>query len=121
MQIEVVIHNHGEDRILEFLRDFRRQVMATLQEFQSAFDAVNAETTRIGALIQSLTERLAETGLSAEDEAATLAQLSAAGERLRAVGASVTEPVPPVDPNEPPVPVDPNPVEVDPATGRRRR
>ena len=70
--------------------------MSKLEDFQAALAAVDAETTRIGVLIQELLAKLAAGGLTADEEAGILASLNAAGERLKAVGTSVEEPVPPL-------------------------
>lgn len=102
MKIEIHVHNHNrneecESQVLHELRDLRREIMAKLEDFEAALKAVDDETTRIGNLIQELTEQLNRTDLTAEQEAEILAKLSAAGERLKGVGTSVEEPVPPPD------------------------
>ena len=73
--------------------------MAKLEDFQRALADVDAETTRIGAKVQELLDKLAQGGLSAEEEAAVLAQLGAAAERLKLVAKDPENPVPPPDPN----------------------
>lgn len=67
----------------------------TLKKFEEAFEVLNQETTRIGTKMQELLDRLAAGGLSEEEEAGILAQLSAAGERLKAIGADPATPIPP--------------------------
>lgn len=69
--------------------------MATMEDFQAALSAVDTETTRIGDYIATLTKQLAAGGMTAEQEASVLTGLQAAAERLKGVGSSVQQPVPP--------------------------
>jgi len=101
MSIELHIHHHDENNaelkeIMDFLKRFRRDIMATLAQFQTALAEIDVETTRLGTLIEELTAKILAGGMSDADEQAALAQLAAAGARLKLVGASVEVPVPPV-------------------------
>ncbi len=96
------IHQTG-DNIRADIYTFRGEVMAQLQEFKDALAAVDAETTRIGDYILQLLEQQQRTDLTADQEAEVLASLTAAANRLKAVGTSVEEPVPTEPLPEPPV------------------
>ncbi len=62
--------------------------MATQAEFEAAFAELDAETTRIGAVIDDLVAKLNAGGLTAEQETAILAQVKAETDKLRALGAN---------------------------------
>ncbi len=68
--------------------------MANLQDFKDALAKVDAETTRIGDYIKQLVDQLKAGGMTDAQEAEALAGLTAAADRLKAVGTSVEEPVP---------------------------
>jgi len=70
--------------------------MPTIAEFETAFAAVDAETTRIANYILELLAMQKVEGLTEEEEMAIFDKLAAAADRLKGVGASVEEPVPPV-------------------------
>jgi len=72
--------------------------MATLAQFEAALAAVDAETTRIATVIEALIAQLNSDSLDAAQEEAIFANLRAAADRLKTVGASVETPVPPVEP-----------------------
>lgn len=75
---------------------YRQEVihMATKADFDALLAAVDAETTRIANKIQELIDRLGQGGLTVEEEAAVLTELSAASARLRTIGADPADPVP---------------------------
>jgi hypothetical protein len=85
--------------LLALLRQHQMEVriMASLNTFTELLTAVDAETTRIGAKIQTLIDQLAAGGLSAEEEATVLAGLGAAADKLKGIGVDPADPVP-VDP-----------------------
>jgi hypothetical protein len=91
------------DEILISIADLRSVLMASVAEFQAALDKIDAETTRIGTVIQDLLAQLTRTDLDAAAEADILSKINQAAERLKSVGTSVENPVPPTDPGEVPV------------------
>lgn len=62
--------------------------MATLTDFQTAFDELNTATNDIAAEIQDLVDQIGAGGMSAVDEDAALATLRDAVTALQAVAAT---------------------------------
>lgn len=73
--------------------------MATLTSFKDLLAAVDAETNRIAAKIQSLVDQLAAGGMTEAEEAEALSGLTAVADRLKTIGADPANPIP----VEPPV------------------
>ena len=78
--------------------NMENNIMAELSSFATVIASIDAETTRIGTKIDTLVTQLANKGLTAEEEASVLAQLSTAANRLKTIGADPENPVP-VDPD----------------------
>jgi septation ring formation regulator EzrA len=106
-RIDVHVHIHDDasddnnNKVLKAIAELRREFMASVQQFQDALAAVDAETTRIGELIAQLVSQLNRTDLTEAQEAEILASLTAASNRLKTVGADVTNPVPDPTPEIP--------------------
>jgi hypothetical protein len=67
-------------------------VMAqTKADFTSVLASIDEETTRVGVKIDELVAQLKAGGLSADEEAEVFAGLSAAAEKLKAIGKPVVE------------------------------
>lgn len=82
-------------RINTKLDQMEAKIMASLADFQTALKAVDDETTRIANYIQDLLAKLSAGGMTPDEEATALAGINAAAERLKGVGVSVEQPVPP--------------------------
>lgn len=54
-------------------------------DYEALFDAIDAETTRIGTEFEEILAKLAAGGMTAEEEAAILARGTAAANRLKAI------------------------------------
>jgi predicted Ser/Thr protein kinase len=89
------------ETVLDRIQQKVENTMATLQNFKDLLAAVDAETNRIAAKIEELVGQIGGGGLNETEEAEALAGLTAVAERLKTIGASSTNPVPPVE--EPPV------------------
>lgn len=74
--------------------------MATLQDFQTALDRVNAATTTIAERIRTLEESISNMGLTAEQEQQIHTQLTGIADGLEQMAQTPENPVP-VDPNTP--------------------
>ena len=81
---------------LDRIQQKMETTMATLQNFKDLLAAVDTETNRIAAKIQSLVDSLGGGGMTDAQEAEALAGLSAVADRLKTIGADPTNPVPPV-------------------------
>lgn len=81
---------------LDRIQQKMETMMPTLQNFKDLLAAVDAETNRIAAKIQSLVDQLGGGGMSDAEEAEALAGLSAVADRLKTIGADPSNPVPPV-------------------------
>lgn len=90
------------DKVLDHIQQKMETIMASLQNFKDLLAAVDAETNRIAAKIQSLVDGLSGGGMTDAEEAEALAGLSAVADRLKTIGADPSNPVPPVPPEEPP-------------------
>lgn len=75
-------------RDLERLQKGQERIMATLTDFQTAFDELNTATNDIAAEIQDLVDQIGAGGMSAVDEDAALATLRDAVTALQAVAAT---------------------------------
>jgi hypothetical protein len=65
----------------------KTQIMSTTKElFQETLASIDQETTRVGVKIDELVAKLQTGGLSAEEEAEVLAGLTAAADKLKAIG-----------------------------------
>jgi len=87
------------EKVLDRIQQKMEQAMATLQNFKDLLAAVDAETNRLAARIAELVAQIGGGGLTEAEEEEALAGLTAVAERLKTIGASSTEPIPP----EPPV------------------
>jgi hypothetical protein len=74
------------------------KIMATIEQFESALSRIDTATTNIANQLRDLKDQIANQGLSADVEANVLARLETAATQLEAVGTSVENPVPPVEP-----------------------
>jgi ethanolamine utilization protein EutQ (cupin superfamily) len=92
-RLEQLIRN-GFSEIKSQITQWRDQIMASMDKFQSALQSVDAETTRIGEYIKQALQGLNRTDLTDAQEQEILTGLEAAATRLQAVG-KAEEPVPP--------------------------
>lgn len=72
--------------------------MATLAQFETALTRIDTATTAIAQQLRDLKDQVTNAGLSADVEAQVLSRLETAATQLEAVGQSVENPVPPVEP-----------------------
>jgi len=77
-----IIHNRQE------------KIMASFENFQELVSAFNVETSRLGDLLQELLAKLAAGGLTADQEAAVFADLTAVRTRLAVLGTNPSDPIP---------------------------
>lgn len=73
------------------------------EQFEAALQMIDAETTRLGDLVQSLVAQLGNrTDLTADQESTILTSLNAIGDKLKQIGNNVSNPVPnpTPDPND---------------------
>jgi hypothetical protein len=75
--------------------------MASKTEFDAVLASIDTETTRIGARLEALLAQIAAGGMTAEEEAAVLAEGNRLATKLRAIGADPTTPVPEPEPAPP--------------------
>lgn len=87
------------ETVLERIQQKMETLMASLQNFKDLLAGVDAETNRIAARIEELVAQIGGGGLTEAEEEEALAGLTAVAERLKTIGASSTDPIPP----EPPV------------------
>lgn len=78
-------------------------IMNMQADIAAALAAVDTETTRIATYLEGVLAQLNRTDLTEAQEAAVLAGIQAAADRLKGIGTSATNPVPegelpPVDP-----------------------
>lgn len=114
-EVHIHLHMHNgqndvQDEILERVEavhnklvELGAEIMASMEQFQAALQQVDQETTRIGNYIQQLLEQLNRTDLTDAQEEQLLAAIGAAADRLRSVGTTVENPVPPGELPEVPV------------------
>lgn len=76
-------------------KQLEKFIMATKQSFDDLRTAMDDETNALAAKIDALTAKIAAGGMSAEEEAAVLADFTAISERLKTLGADPAEPIPP--------------------------
>lgn len=85
-------------KIVGTLLDLNQQkletLMAKLQDFKDLLAAVDAETTRIATKIDELLDKLRNGGMTEEEEAEALTDLSNLSERLKTIGHDPTDPIP---------------------------
>jgi septal ring factor EnvC (AmiA/AmiB activator) len=108
MQIHIHIHHHGHSNDEDVLHNIytltksthnkTTQIMADIQAFETALTRIDAATTNIANQLRELKDQLANQGLPADVENTVLARLESAASQLEAVGQSVENPVPPVEP-----------------------
>lgn len=77
---------HSVDYYLKRLMEGQVLILATLDEFQTRLDQLDAVTTNIAAELQALRDQLVGSGLSATDEADVLAKLDAKIVQLQGLG-----------------------------------
>lgn len=80
------------------------KIMTTMEAWQAAFREIDAETTRIGVYIETVVAGLNRTDLTDAQEAVLLTDLQAAATKLKGVGKTPEQPIPP-GPELPPVTV----------------
>lgn len=73
------------------LAEKEQELMATLDQFNESISAINDAVTAVAAEVARLREIIAQSGLTAEQETAILAQLDAIEDKLTGV---VTPPPP---------------------------
>lgn len=72
--------------------------MASLEQFETALSRIDAATTNIANQLRDLRDQIANQGLPADVESTVLTRLETAATQLEAVGQSVENPVPPIEP-----------------------
>lgn len=83
---------------MDEIQDKLEKAMATLKTFDDLLKAMDAETTRIGTKIDELLKKIADGGMTAEEEDAALAEVQALADRLKTIGVDPAQPIPPVVP-----------------------
>lgn len=85
--------------IIEQQSKFRKELMATFQEFKDQLAAIATATDNIAEDLKRLADLIGAGGISAVEETELLKTLTEAAEKLKAVAAINPEPAP----EEPPV------------------
>jgi hypothetical protein len=80
-----------------------KEIKMKLKDFEEAFARVDEATTAIGTKLRELAEKVANGGMTAEEEAQVAERLQALAGTLETMGSDPTDPIP-------------NPVPEDPAT-----
>jgi hypothetical protein len=101
MKIEIHHHYHGGSHLKTAINKLGEQIMSRLDDFQAALSSIDAETTRIGNKINDLVSQLQRTDLTDAQEADVLNQLTAATDRLKAIGADPVVESSPVEETNP--------------------
>lgn len=96
---DVFIHTHPEQdsdivKLLQELKILNINIMASLEQFQSALDRIDAATTKIAGQLRDLKDQITNAGLPAELEQQVLTRLETSATQLEAVGTSVENPAP---------------------------
>lgn len=82
------------DHLISFVYTFRRDVMATAQEFRDAFAALRASHANLVADIQRILANQDGGGMTAAEEQELLAELQGVVDEAAAAAAIVPEPEP---------------------------
>ncbi len=98
--MQIHIHNHDDKETKQRLRSIEltltyltrqgEHLMATVEDFKAKFEEVAATVDEIAADIADLVAKLAAGGMSADEEAATFADLSGLADKLKDVAATHT-------------------------------
>lgn len=72
--------------------------MAGKVDFDALMSSIDTETTRIGAKFEELLAKLAAGGMTADEEAAVLAEGNRLAAKLKEIGKDPAEPVPNPEP-----------------------
>lgn len=83
-----------EAKLTELERKQKQMADETKSQFETVIKKIDDATTEVANDLRDIRERLKEVGLSAADEAAILAKLQSAADRLTAIGADPADPVP---------------------------
>jgi ABC-type transporter Mla subunit MlaD len=110
VEADIAIHIHGTDHsgrsheILKKLGDLvaiiqqlqgKVSTMATKADFDALVASVNTATNNIATRIAALEAKIATGGMTADEEAGVLSELSNVRQSLEALGADPNNPVPP--------------------------
>jgi len=95
VRIDIHLHHHHEDDLLNFLKGMENRIMASLDETLAAVTAESTVDDSIIALLQGLAAQIAAGGLSPADQAKVDAIFSQATANAAKVSAAVTANTPP--------------------------
>lgn len=84
------------DRVLEELEMAKQRSAEVQAGIDELTEQINVETDRLAAVLESIAGQLRE-GMTADEVAASKAKLQGAVDRLKVLGTSTEEPIPPVE------------------------
>jgi hypothetical protein len=99
---EIYVHHCFDETpgVLRRIEAIERKVSAMHEEFQAAIVRIETATTAVGARLDALAAKLAN-GVTAEEAAPLIAELTALGDKLEAMGKDPVNPDPvPLPPTE---------------------
>ncbi len=95
MKLEIHVYHHFDDApdVRRRLEALEGKVSVMHEEFQAAITRIESATTAVGARLDALAAKLA-TGVTAEEAAPLIAELTSLGDKLEAMGKDPANPDP---------------------------